>query len=354
MTDDSGQWTDHPRVSTRGEQRRVLVPARRRGYTRPVPHKKVTAIVLLSLLPVLVACSSSKEPMQPATPLAPPATATAAPYTTAVREPFLEVSMGDPFTLPPGMTLYVTRHCHLCDRPPWDVHAIEADETGRLSSASLLDSLPAGIERDRPGQGERQPYILGAWARPDGSEVLVEVCIAGRCGDKCWKAIPSDDAVINLYSSRDDGRTWSVYATLHPPEHTFGIAEDGRVIAGDCMAKTRWLLPGDDALPYPSESPENLLTTGRATRFADGSLVYQPETGRHLVRQHSDGTPVEWFRLPKQISSITFGPFLSDTQQFVTVKGTPYVINWPDHQIHPLDSPIDNPGILRIAGIRHH
>ena len=259
------------------------------------------------------------------------------------------------------MTLYATRYCPgpLCGAEVivWGAYEIQGDDSGQIVSVPLLDSLTAVVElnAEDPVSEIYGPAIYGVYVRPDGSEILVEVCVVGRCGDKCYKAAASEDARINVYSSRDDGLTWSVSMTLAPYEYVIGIRDDGRIVLGNCYEKTAWLVPGGDPTTVPSNTIEADDIFDRATLFDDGSVVYLNDNhaSHYLVRESPSEGILERIKIPEYIAGgVYFGPRLSDIEQFIAIGGNLYVINWSEYKLHGIEIDVPEPGRLQIVGIR--
>lgn len=166
----------------------------------------------------------------------------------------------------------------------------------------------------------------------------------------------TEDDRINVYSSRDDGLTWSVSMTLVPYDYVLGIWDDGRIVLGNFYDKTARLVPGDDPIPYPSDTTPSLVTGRRVTRFADGSVVHRGHeypADQYLVRESPDGGILERFKIPQRNASLVqFGPRLSDSEQFFRHQWETYVIDWDSYELHAFDTGLTDDTRPRIVGIR--
>lgn len=95
---------------------------------------------------------------------------------------------------PDDVLLFILRGCEGCAAP------IALDRVYRDTGGVLHSDV---IFRPATAAGA---YLLGAWARRDGSDIVVAVCEQGSCG---LRRPPSPDAATRFYRSRDGGATWA-------------------------------------------------------------------------------------------------------------------------------------------------
>ena len=255
--------------------------------------------------PAPVAATATDEPTAALSPTAPPSSPTAAPSPppTATEEPAepeaLEFTLGDSLPLPDDIALIIELGCTGCDTPTPGYIRVYKDPSG----TPRIDWLFERIE----GARRHPPYIAGAAALSDGSDMVVSVCSEGSCGGLRSPVDPH----VELYRSRDGGVTWTVFFESDEPWLPFAILDEA-VVLGKFYDGRQLGRSFEQPAGTPVDTP--VLDDGRPVASVDGRLVWQTDDGKLLF---DDGTPATGLRVNKIIMSIQDHPG-TERLQYIT------------------------------------
>ncbi len=254
------------------------------------------------------------------------------------------LEIGAALEFPRDVVLMIETGCWQCDGPASGFARVYLDPSGVIREETIfspekLDLGPRLVTTDE-GVLERQPFITGFAAQPDGSEVTVSVCVKETCGSgglDAWSA----DSEVALFRSTDGGVTWEDFGKIEEGGYVIGSLGDGAVLvalySANLAPASYRRFPGLDPVARPQTgalSAPLVLTDGTIVwpdrshlRRADGSAILNlpfgggphqieavfqgpraqiavtwlanlPEQPRLISRFDSDGTHVETHELP--------------------------------------------------------
>ena len=208
----------------------------------------------------------------PATPKrSPGATASASPNGTPLALDLPALTLGPGVALPPDVALLLETGCFQCDGPATGLIRVTRSADGVSRQDLLLSagvhvlygeaaSGPLYFAGDIPIPRETittskdlhpyDPYLTGIATGPDGSEIVVSVCVYPGCGVgmDAW----SEDGRVALYRSVDGGETWADFGTIDGGA-VLGIVSPGRILAlspiGPDGPPDVFLYPGHELVP---------------------------------------------------------------------------------------------------------
>ena len=202
------------------------------------------------------------------------------------------LTLGAEARFPDGVALLLETGCFQCDGPATGLIRVYQDTAGVFQSESLVSSAFAGdipIPRETidtiKGPQPYDPYVTGIAASPDGSEIIVSICIYAGCGIGMDAWSPQGRA--NLYRSVDGGATWAEYGSMDGGG-VIGIIESGRLLAyryADGLEA--FSMPGQQGIERPDVEAGGVAYPPSV--LPDGAIVWLDRSGQVLK---SDGTPV--------------------------------------------------------------
>jgi len=250
-----------------------------------------TAIAVLSLV-IGTACGGETQP--PPTPTGSSA-ATIGPTATP---PFPQtvggitvrpLAIGDEVPLPDDVALIIETGCWACDGPAESFLRVYRDPSGHIRSDTLLTidglGLPPRLVTMPEGVREEPPFITGFAMRPDGSEMVVSVCVRESCGSGGLEAW-SPNSKTAFFRSTDGGVTWQRFGELDVGSGVVGVVREGVALVSSWQAEMApasfSLFPSGEAVQAPPG-----VTSWWAFTLPGGDLLWPTDDGRLL---HSDGS----------------------------------------------------------------
>ncbi len=222
--------------------------------------KRAVAVVTLTLAASLLAgCfGGSRQATPPApspdsdtvTPTATPtagATATSSPAAASTFDvngrsvPVHPARIEEPLTAPRSLSILVTHGCWSCDEPDKAIERVSWDSKGTVRTETLFSAGEMGGS-----------YITGIGATPDGSVLVVGVCVRAYCGPMGSEF--NADARVTVLRSLDGGVSWAELATVSGYAFPLGVASDGQaIVLRRDSATSAYVakLPSGDRFPTP-------------------------------------------------------------------------------------------------------
>lgn len=248
--------------------------------------------VILLLVIAGLACRGGEEGLRTATP------EPAASVTAMTTPPFPQtisgitvrpLAIGDEVPLPDNAALIIETGCWACDGPPTGFLRVYRDPSGDIRTDVLLTidglGLPPRLVTTALGVQEEPPYITGFAMRPDGSEMVVSVCVRESCGSGGLEAW-SPNSKTAFFRSTDGGVTWQRLGELDVGSSVVGLVREGVVLVSSWRAEMApasfSLFPSGEAVQTPPG-----VTSWWAFPLLGGDLLWPTDDGRLL---HSDGS----------------------------------------------------------------
>ncbi len=115
--------------------------------------------------------------------------------------------------------MLIATGCAQCDGPTDALYRVWRND-GETHAERLVDAGLSDYEH---------AYITGYALRPDLSDIVVSICVAGQC---TGAGNMSPDAEMAFFRSHDGGITWQLLMTTEPGEITLpvAIADQGLVL----------------------------------------------------------------------------------------------------------------------------
>jgi hypothetical protein len=254
------------------------------------------AAVLLTLsaaLLLLAACGGGGSQPTPTPPGSPAATIgpTATPTfpQTVGGITVRPLAIGDEARLPDDVALIIETGCWACDGPTTGFLRVYRDPSGHIRTDTLLTIDSLGLQprlvTTAKGVQEEPPYITGFAMRPDGSEMVVSVCVRESCGSGGLEAW-SPNSRTAFFRSTDGGVTWQAFGELDVGSSAIGLVREAAVLVSSWQAEMApasfSLFPSGEAVQAPPG-----VTSWWAFPLPDGDLLWPADDGRLL---HSDGS----------------------------------------------------------------
>ena len=197
--------------------------------------------------------------------------------------------VGEEAELPDNAALIIETGCWSCDGPPTGFLRVYRDPSGHIRTDDLLTidglGLPPRLVTMDEGVQEEPPYITGLAMRPDGSEMVVSVCVRESCGSGGLEAW-SPNSKTAFFRSTDGGVTWQRFGELDVGSSVIGFVREGVVLVSSWQAEIApayfSLFPSGEAVQTPSG-----VTSWWAFPLPGGDLLWPADDGRLL---HSDGS----------------------------------------------------------------
>jgi hypothetical protein len=250
------------------------------------------AIAVLSLV-IGTACGGSETQPTPTPPGSPAATIgpTATPSfpQTVGGITVRPLAIGDEVPVPDNAALIIETGCWACDGPATGFLRVYRDPSGHIITDTLLTidglGLPPRLVTTANGVQEEPPYITGFAMRPDGSEMVVSVCVRESCGSGGLEAW-SPNSRTAFFRSTDGGVTWQPLGELDVGSSAIGLVREGVVLVSSWQAEMApasfSLFPSGEAVQAPLG-----VHTWWAFPLPGGDLLWPADDSRLL---HSDGS----------------------------------------------------------------
>ncbi|UCH86649.1 MAG: SH3 domain-containing protein [Dehalococcoidia bacterium] len=267
-------------------------------------------LIFVGIVLLAVACNGGGEALRTATPKPSPALtaiatptagpATQTPLTTptpaAGRFPgvidgvdVVGLRVGEETELPDNAALVIETGCWGCDGPAESFLRVYRDPSGHIRTDTLLTiddlGLPPRLVTTAEGMQEEPPSITGFATRPDGSEMVVSVCVREFCGSGGLDAW-SPNSKTAFFRSTDGGVTWQEFGELDVGSSVIGFVREGVVLVSSWQAEMApayfSLFPSGETVQTPSG-----VTSWWAFPLPGGDLLWPADDGRLL---HSDGS----------------------------------------------------------------
>jgi len=199
------------------------------------------------------------------------------------------LAIGDEVPLPDDVALIIETGCWACDGPAESFLRVYRDPSGHIRSDTLLTidglGLPPRLVTMPEGVREEPPFITGFAMRPDGSEMVVSVCVRESCGSGGLEAW-SPNSKTAFFRSTDGGVTWQRFGELDVGSSVVGVVREGVVLVSSWQAEmapaSLSLFPSGEVVQTPLG-----VTSWWAFPLPGGDLLWPADDGRLL---HSDGS----------------------------------------------------------------
>ncbi len=277
----------------------------------PNPAVVRFAVAALAATLLLAACSDEVD-----APGAPTLTATPSPSPAPTVTPdlgLLSFTLAPATALPAGIALLLETGCFQCDGPATGlirvgrsadgvsrrdlllsagVHALYGEGAGEALYFAGDLPIPRETITTSKDQHLYEPYVTGIATGPDGSEIVVSVCVYPGCavGMDAW----SENGRVALYRATDGGETWSDFGTIDGGG-VLGIVSPGEILAysptGSDGPTDFFVYPERTSVTRPeTASPVGVLPSvladgtvvwrdrGNTVRRPDGSVILQLPT----------------------------------------------------------------------------
>ncbi|MCH8813723.1 MAG: SH3 domain-containing protein [Chloroflexi bacterium] len=209
------------------------------------------------------------------------------PTTTPPRpSPTSQPKFASQILFPEDTALILGTGCWQCDGPTTGLRRIYRDPSGSIRIDQILSVDRLGIER-RDDRGK--PYVTGLAISPDGTDMMVSLCIEDSCANGGLGIWGPNSAVV-IVRSTDGGVTWDIVGEFEGGIHLLGLIDDGvaygywyeRSAEDPSVQPSFALFPTLDPIAPPADDFWPVAAV-------DGQIVWTPQS-QEGSPQYSDGS----------------------------------------------------------------